>query len=105
MYETSEIFRLPNVEHLFGWIWASLLQIVQIKVNVHHKKYFQKDIFQDCNQIKFQSDLTIILTKSEYPIIVLDQSTWSGVVWGNGAPIPGFPRPHPEFSGTGRGRG
>ena len=27
------------------------------------------------------------------------------IVWGNGAPIPGFPRPCPEFSGTGRGRG
>ena len=25
------------------------------------------------------------------------------IVWGNGAPIPGFPRPRPEFSGTGRG--
>ena len=27
------------------------------------------------------------------------------LVWGNGAPIPGFPRPRPEFSGTGRGWG
>ena len=26
-------------------------------------------------------------------------------MWGNGAPIPGFLRPRPEFSGTGRGRG
>ena len=42
MYETNEIFGLPNVEHLFGWIWASLLQIVQMNVNVHHKKYFRK---------------------------------------------------------------
>ena len=24
-------------------------------------------------------------------------------MWGNGAPIPGFPRPRPEFSGTGWG--
>ena len=28
-----------------------------------------------------------------------------GLVWGIGAPIPGFPRPRPEISGTGRGRG
>ena len=27
------------------------------------------------------------------------------LVWGNGAPIPGFPRPRPEFSGTGWGQG
>ena len=26
-------------------------------------------------------------------------------MWGNGAPIPGFPRPRPEFLGTGRGWG
>ena len=32
-------------------------------------------IFEDCNQIKFQSDLTIILIKSEYTIIVPDQGT------------------------------
>ena len=25
--------------------------------------------------------------------------------WGNGAPIPDFPRPRPRISGTGRGRG
>ena len=36
-------------------------------------------IFEDCNQIKFQSDLTIILSKSKYLITVLDQSTWSEV--------------------------
>ena len=75
MYETSDIFRLPNVGHLFGWIWAFLLQIVQIKLNVLHKKYFQKDIFEDYNQIKFQSDLTIILNKSQYPIIVPDRGS------------------------------
>ena len=31
--------------------------------------------------------------------------SWSHLVWGIGAPIPGFPRPRPEISGTGRGRG
>ena len=30
---------------------------------------------------------------------------WAQLVWGIGAPIPGFPRPRPEISGTGRGRG
>ena len=32
-------------------------------------------------------------------------SLGSKIVWGNGAPIPGFPQPHPKFSGTGLGLG
>ena len=31
--------------------------------------------------------------------------SWSHLVWGIGAPIPGFPRPRPEISGTGQGQG